>query len=356
MAVLTITPRAFGARGTGKQNIGASGEEAVPAVSYTATYRAHCDSASDTPPVIYKFLYENKGSYPWYGSPLTLGNGSDKTVVVKTIDVETIDGSDRDFDVVFGYEPAKSDSDIQSQPGIDGEETTNPLDWLDEIEVTFTQTLVVAEFGVFHGFASSRGPVNNAKMAIGETLVISNSARVPYDPPIEKEKDIKVIRISRNVAQYDEAFFNQFHGVVNRDLVTIVKPDYGFRSVIQPFTGKIKVIGATFQTQNGIRYWRQTIEVHVDEDGWRRKILDRGMATRREASDPDGSGGTLSNTDEVSDGKANLALNTDPAGYPLTEPVCLDGNGKPLRSASYPAVYGEWGVYRELDIGIFQLF
>lgn len=344
MAVLTFTPRAFGGSGTAKSN---NGEQSV---TYRVGYIATCTAGgTDTEAAVYKFLRENSGSYPWYGKPLSLGSDIDNTVQVSAIDVNVIDGSDRDFEVLYTYSPTNLPSDFDTQPGTGGKETNNPIEWLDDIDVTFTQTLGTVEFGVFHGFTNAtKGKISNAKMTVGKTLAISNSACIPYDPPVEAELDIQVVRIAKNVFEYDGALLDTYSGAVNSDEFQINMPFYRFRMTVKPRQARIR-LASVFNRQNGIKYWRQTAELMIDRDrGWRKKILDRGMAARREVSDPDGSGSTIdSETSTVSAGKTNHSQNTDSAGYPLSEPVLFDGNGQPQRT-EYPPTYGEWQVYREI--------
>ena len=309
-------------------------------MSYKVMYRAHCDSSSDTPPIIFKFLEQNKGTYPWYGSPLTLGNGSDKSVVVKNIDVDTVDNSDRDFDITYSYEPASAESDLQPQQGTDGTLTTDPLLWLDEIDISFTQTLEVVESAVFHGFSDKNGAaIRHPIMDVGNVMPPMNSAAVPYDPPIEKEVDIRVIRISKNVLQYDGLFFDQYQGAVNSDFVTIDKPGYDYRDVIRPLCGKIKAIGGAYQFVNGSQYWKQTIEIHVHPNGWRRKLLDIGNVHIYTLNGIDTSYG---------DFDGNPKQNADEDGYPQMSPLPLDGTGRKL-GAGKLNVYGEWQVDREVN-------
>lgn len=349
MAITSFTARAFGGSGSAKYTPGAGSQTVTPAARYRATYRAVFDSALDEPAVVYKFLESNKGSYPWYGSTYRLGNGFDATATVQGIDVEIVDGSDRMADVHYTYEPANAQPDFDVQPGTGGAMSANPVDWLDDVEVSYTQSLVPVEFAFFHGFTSAlTGQVTNGKMVPGKVLPVTNSACIPFDPPLEDEEQIKVIRISRNVFEYDGPFFDGWQGAVNNDRFTISKSFYRYEETFAPGTALCKMIGGIFRHINGIKHWRQTIEIWKKLSGWRRRIQDRGMSPRREAGDPDGSGGTISNSDLTGrSGKTNHAVNKDDASYPLSEPVLFDGKGQPLRE-SYPPVYGEWQTKPEV--------
>jgi hypothetical protein len=254
------------------------------------------------------------------------------------------------FSVTVNYEAIDgTDEEPKSNPTEDGKESQDPLEWLDEVEVSFTQIGIAAEFGTFHGFQSTEGnEANNPWMQIGDVMPISDSARVPYDPPIEKEKDIRVIRITRNVFDYDLGFFDQYQGAVNSDLVVIAKPLYRYVDVLQPLTARIRVIGGRFNVVNGKKFWQQSIEIHVDRDGWRRQLLDRGMQARRFVGDPGGpvSDSPLTNA-EAASGFTRFVLNKDAAGGPIPAPLLFNGNGQPLTNGA-AAFYGTWGIYREL--------
>lgn len=326
------------------------GDFGTVSTSYRQNFRASCDSGQDRSQTVLKYFQQNSGSLPWMGKKYKIGNGIDALAECHLVTARFVEGSANPwlFDVEASFKTPQSDA--ESNPSEDGE-SEDPLEWLDDIEISYLQTAVPVETGVFHGFASTLKPqINNKKMEKGKTLAISNSACVPYDPPIEKEKDIRVIRISRSVKVFEGDFFDQFQGSVNKDRVVINKPFYGYKDVWLPGTARIKFIGGVFATQKKIRYWRQTVEVHIDLEGWRRKVLDRGMLARREEGDADGAGSTVSAGALVDAGKANHKLNIDADGYPLAEPVLFDGEGQPQR-VNYPPVYGEWGIYREINFG-----
>lgn len=350
MAVVSVVARGIGCSGSAKQGIGSSGEEAVLAKSYRAHYRATCSDPSDTAPLVYAYLEANKGTQPWFGNKLTLGNGSDSSVVCDDISVDPVEGAPGLFDVVAHFRPAKAESDLEPQPGTaDGASvSTNPLDWYDDIDVTFTQTSKVAEFGTFWGFFDTAGNPAAAQLAIGNVLAITNSAGVPYDPPIEDEKQIKVIRISRNIIGYDDTEFDFYQGTVNSDLVIIEKPFYNFRTAIQPLTGLIR-LGTVFNILNGIRHYRQTTEIWVDAENWRHKLLDKGSESLIEAGAPNGSGSQFSSSDIPDVGNAPVKRLRDPDSFPITAPYAFNGAGQPANNKNGPHYYGIWQTKREVS-------
>lgn len=347
MAVTSLTPRAFGCSGSGKITQDAGGS-IVELKRYRSTYHAVCDSASDDSSVVFKYLEANKGSVPWYGSTYTLGNGTDSTSVVSDINVEVVDGSDRLFTVEYQFTPTKEDGELpEPQQGTGDGLTLNPMEWLEDIDVYFSSVLVTAETGKFHGFFKSNGegPTNHPVMNIGQVFPICNSVCVPYDPPLEMEKQIKVIRIARNVPEYDGPFFDQYQGSINTDRVTIDKGFYRFRMVIAPLTGKIS-IGGSFQRTNGIKYWRQTTTIEVDYENWRRKPLDKGLTYLDVAPSTEVSVSDFFDPDDHNGGSIKKV--TDPDGYPIDNPVLLDGVGRKLPLGAEKPYYGYWSTIPEV--------
>lgn len=342
VAVVSISARGIGCSGSAKQ-----GAEGKTSKTYRANYRVTCDSVLDTAPLVYAYLEANRGTAPWFGNTLSLGNGSDASVTCDDITVDPIEGAPGLFNVTVGFSPTDVPKDGGGELTIGGKRSDDPLDWADDIDVTFTQTSVVAEFGIFHGFFDTAGNPSNAQLAIGNKIKISNSAEMAYDPPIEEEKQIKVIRISRNVPEYDDAFFDLYQGAVNSDKVTIYKSAYRFRAVLQPLTALAR-IGCVFNIINEIRHYRQTLEIWVDQENWRRKLLDKGQQRSRKAGDPNGTGGTYSSSDMLSAGNAPYIQLADPTGLPLSSPVALDGKGAPKNVAGGVDYYGIWQTKREI--------
>lgn len=348
MAVTSVVAQGIGCSGSAKQAIGSTGQAAVPSRRYRSHWRATCDDLTDTSPVVYDYLEANANTLPWFGNTLELGTGSDDTVVCTGIDVDPIKDSGGLFDIVAHYEPVNAEQDNETQPGTGGNQTADPLDWLDDIEVSFTSTLVTAEFGIFRGFFNAQDEAQpNGRMIVGQKTALVNSAKVPFDPPPEKEKHIKVIRISRNVPAYDDEFFDFYQGTTNSDEVTIDKPIYRFTAKIKAFTGLLR-IGAQFNQQNGIKYYRQTTEVWVDKETWRRDFLDKGMQREKFAEGPNGAGGTYSEGDLPLEANSYLSQLVDSENYPYTAPVPMNGNGQPNNRGDQPAIYGRWTIEREV--------
>jgi hypothetical protein len=167
-----------------------------------------------------------------------------------------------------------------------------------------------------------------------------NSANVPLDPTLESEVDITVVRINKYAASFDDFLSKGYRNAINGAAVTIAKPAYRFSISAGQYEAKVKTFGTTFAVVNGIPCHRQSIEVHINPLSWVRFVVDRGMNRRTEPGDPDGAGSTYSNSDFDS-GDARHAPIKDADGYPITEPVLLDGNGQPLAAGKKP-VFLKW--------------
>jgi hypothetical protein len=312
--------------------------------SYRLRYQVRVDDANPNPTTVLEH-FRTTADLPWIGDRFQIGSDFDATAICKAIDPELIERSGGLFNVPVVFEPSESNAD-QKNVGIDpaGKTTGDPLKWHHDIDVSFTPISVPVEFATFRGFTNAREA--NRFMRPGVYMALQNSAGVAFDPPIEDDIPIKVIRISKNVPFYDDFAFNLYQGAVNSDNVIINKPDYRFKTQFGPYFGKIVQLGATFGVENGIKYFRQTLEIWVNPLGWRRSILDRGTDQRAAEGDTNADGGIISPSD-INPGDAFHRKILGADGAPIVAPVNLDGNGKPL-DPRFPAVYGVWSTRHEI--------
>lgn len=320
-------------------NMASGSNSSVPLTgNYTSRYLVKCDDPGDTPDVVLRHFLRSR-SLPWIGRPYKFGNGFDRLSVCRNIDVRMVDNSGGHF-----VADARFESLVQEEEE-DDKEQKDPFRWHDEIEVSYTQQAVAVEKAKFLGFTG----VSNPYMPIKKELPLTNSALVPLDPPLEKELDIKVIRITKVVRNYDDQIADRFNGTINSDQVVINKPAYGFRTTIPSFNGRMKVIGGSFQIENGIKFWRQTIEVHVTPNplGWTSEVLDVGFDELYRSGDTLPGGGAVNATTTNNRGYLyNKILGRD--GTPVTSPMLLNGKGKQLTPGAQP-VYGRWSIYKEVS-------
>lgn len=300
--------------------------------SYRSQYRVQVSDPLDTAPVVLAYFALN-ADYPWPGRPFFYGNGFDTTVICKTVDAQYVENSNGWYNVTCGFASAQSQEQKQDGQKSDGTTTQNPLLWHDEIDISFSQIAVPVEQGIFRGFDPPG--INNPYLKPGNVGPIVNSALKPYDPTLEEEVDIKVLRITKYTKNYDGGFYSKYQGRVNSDSVTISKAAYGFKESFGPWQGRIKSISGQFAITNGIPHYRQTIEVHIHpaKSGWRRYIIDRGFDERRAFGDANGKGGTISASDLLTPDEIKYEPVKDLAGYPVTEPVLLNGNGQKVTNS-----------------------
>lgn len=330
MAVTEVKLSSVGTSGT------ASGTDSSGAVrTYQAIHRVKCNDVNDTAPVILNH-FKATSTLPWLGRRFNLGNGFDAFRICNNVQVSYVESSEGWHNVTSSY----VDIAIGDLPA--GGQGSDPLKWPDDIEVSFTQYTVPVEEADFRGFEG----VANPFMQFGRTLPVTNSAKIPLDPPMEIERDIKIIRITRSIKSYDDTMIDRFNGAVNNDWVTIRKPDYNFVTRIEPFCGRIKFLGGTFGIQNNIKYWRHSIEIHVNPDTWRRWVLDLGTDELYRSGDTLPSGKLVNATTAPSGYLYQKILGEDDA--PITAPLPFNGQGK-RNAPGAPAVYGAWRVYREMS-------
>jgi len=323
------------------KRLGVSGESEGrnnPSPTYTAIYLAKCDSNTDSPKTVMRYLKQN-GTQPWNGRRLKYFDDIDQETTCTSIVVNAVDGSEYLYTIQAKFEADKPQDEEKDKADGEGR-STDPLDWHDEIDIGWTSTSEPVEKAIFHGWKDINGNrIGNRFMREGDFLPIMNSALVPFDPGIEEALDIKVLRFVKNIPEWNGNIANQWQGAVNSDQVNIVKPLYKFTEVIGPLTGKIVQFGGQFQYRNGIAYYRRTIEVHVSPKGWRRFLVDRGLNARAARGDADGKGDVI--YDEPESGASWQRGVFDPDGYPAASPVLLDGDGQPLKLTK-PPVFGEF--------------
>jgi hypothetical protein len=307
--------------------------------SYRSRYRVKCDSTSDTPVTVLNHFYRTS-SLPYIGRRFKVGNGFDSKSLCRGVDVNYVEGSGGHFIAEARFEPITVDIEGDTP---DGQKSRDPFEWHDEIEVTYSQFSQPVEKATFRGFTSG----NNRYMKAGAVLPITNSARIPLDPPLEEEVEIKIIRITKIAREHDDVGFDKYNGTINASQVVINKRQYGFRTVIPQYHGKLKVVGAQFQLQNGVKYWRQTAEVHVNPLGWRRQVLDLGLDELYVSGDTTPSGMSVNATTTNNRGYLHDKIK-DEGGYPIAVPILFNGQGK-RQTPSGAAVYGTWSTKKEIS-------
>lgn len=269
--------------------------------------------------------------------------------VAKRMRAVRVDGANDYYRIEIQYEPHDEEEQDQGHDD-DGNPTFDPNLFHDEVDVSYTQISEAVEKAVYLG--GFKG-VAAGKVQPGDVVVPMNSALQPFNPPLERELDIKVVRITKFRQDYDGAHFDQFQGRINKAPVTINKIQCRYRDKWGKHQARCKNIGGQFQITNGVKYWRVTFEIHVHPRSWDEEVPDRGLHARALLGDPNGKGGTISNKDNVHHiGVPALRRLVDPRGVPISDPVLLDGDGQPLvrgEGDQLEPVYITYQKYPEID-------
>lgn len=326
----------------------------APKRKYVAHYRVITDDPTTSPKAI-ETHFKTTTTLPWYGRPWkwtgATSTDRDPDSICKGIEVAHIPQSAGIFKVEASYEPVDGDDKDKEKPdNNNGDSTKDPLLWRDQLSISYTQITLPVMHAVFRGFTT--GDLADEKfkgtnlLQVGKTYIPQNSALIPYVPLPEMEIDLKVIRITRNVASFDSNRYDPWISTVNTDPVNIIRRHLGMAVSIDPFCGRLKQISAQSDFQNGVAFVRREVEIWVNPRGWRGKLADMGRAGRPKQA---GQTGFVSPGDLI-----NKPLRTeqgafkDQEDYPLGVDIPLDGFGAPKRSDN-PAtnIWTNWSYYDE---------
>lgn len=150
---------------------------------------------------------------------------------------------------------------------------------------------------------------------------IVNSAGEPYSGVTRPVADV-ILRVTKNVSTDPVSLYLPLMNTVNSG------PIYGFaaRTALLAEASDDKVI-----TQGLPAYWQLTLEWHLRDGGWKRRIPDEGFRMLEDI------GGSLKPVTIV-----------DEYGYPLNRPTLLNGSGAPLLPGS-PLVVNEFELFKAAD-------
>ena len=168
---------------------------------------------------------------------------------------------------------------------------------------------------------------------------ILNSAKKPFDEPLEAEETRGVLVVSINVANLGLCiYYNRlFQNAVNRTTWDIGGQPCPPRSVLCRSVSASRV-----QTEGTYTYYDLEFRFAFKEDGgtWDEVILNRGLMKRVVNLTPD-------NDPDTADDFLWEVIKDD-KGQVITEPVMLDDNGIPLGKDAEPT-YSTFRIRREVD-------
>jgi len=224
--------------------------------------------------------------------------------------------------------------------------------------------------GVFQDIGGTLQPLaipeGKETFIVGNFYPISNSAGVPILPAPERDKALPSYRVrwyTRRSDFYYTPYINTFNDAPFRLIGTaktslspiILETNVKFDRTFPKGTMRLANVQFSEVTFYGYTWYETALE--FIEESQVIYELDRGFTARANVGDPDGRGGTYSAGDfpEGSSGQRDIL---DPDGNPVSEPVLLDGKGKPLDQAlKYNARYMGFEKYpnsnfNDLPIGV----
>jgi len=171
-------------------------------------------------------------------------------------------------------------------------------------------------------FANSNEPIDHTLDAEDNKTPITNSAGETFDPPVTKDIEDLVFRITRNEETFREDIAEYINAVNDDEF-------FGY----QPGIVKCTQVTGRPAKAAAMDYWIITYEFQFRRDGWKLKVLDEGF---REKTGDDGG----------SPAKPTYAVMVDDNDKPLSQPVLLDGAGVKLADDGDP-VFLEFELYRK---------
>lgn len=210
-------------------------------------------------------------------------------------------------------EAAQPDGSSGNEPA---ELPENPLARPPVWKFGFTKFQEVARFGRL---------VTNGVAAVAFSA-ITNSAGIPFDPPVMVEVSRPVVSVTVNRAANAWRFLD---AALLQDAVNQVA-----WQGMAPRTLKCESVDAESNYENGVSYWRVTYQLAIKWDTWDLQILDAGLTER--AYD-----------EEVGGGATKLKRIRDEYGRDVSDPVPLNGAGERLPVGA-TEVYRTYRYFREL--------
>lgn len=290
---------------------------------YTAVYLVKTDNALDQADTVLAYFRTNG---PYLGAAYSYANDSNPSSFVQKLAPTRSRESAFVWSVVVSYGPPETQGE-QSKPDESGQPTTDPTRWADELNISHS-TIRVPVYKAKH-----QGGI--VLIDIGKEICPQNSAGTLFTPPLEKEVKIRAVRFTKYRLLFDGFEANNYMQKVNSDEVRITKSFPNYVDKWAAHSAYIAEWGGSSELINGVAIWRITVEVLINPLTWWEEVVDRGVHAKAEPGEPDGRGGTFSLTDILA-GNAPVRRLVDKFNKPLTEPVLLDGLGKPRLTLDQP--------------------
>ena len=208
------------------------------------------------------------------------------------------------------------------------------------------------------------GGMSNADVrALGQLGPVVNSANNVYDPPLQIERSLMSLRITKNLPNYPAELARMFSEAVNERAFAINNPKYGFKLLVPKWAAKCEGITGSSQSEGNVNYWEVSYDLLIDfmpppekvslrfagepASGWHADVLDRGFHRRGQAGDLNEAGVAISSSDDAKLLRSKKIRITDmqgDLGEPLADPSPLNGLGQPLQPGE-ESVYLHYQTY-----------
>lgn len=334
--------------------------------SFTVVYLVEVDSPQDG-----NLKVLAASGIPQIGSSYSVGTDQYPNATCKSLSTTPVSGTRNlwqitaSFGAVEGGEDEEDPTDGTTQ---DGEPTEDPLQFAVSMSMSTSRVTRDAIVGTFIGVVTDgaflqqgfdEGAVppqfhgnvqTDASGKITNGRAITNSAFIPFDPPVQTEYNRTNVKIKFNTLNSPSRLIPYINSVNSKHL----KINLSYRwddewgegrastaSVdIPAYAGRLMGISTTPSRRNGIGFHENEIEIEIDKlYGWRLDVLDRGYATtNKEEMFGTGSEGK-------SYTKIDAVVTED--GFASREPILLDGMGQALDVKSSESVFIRYGVYPE---------
>jgi hypothetical protein len=327
---------------------------------YRVTYKVVMSNEQDGPGTVLNYMAGQ--GYVVRNRTYVYHNDSDSSAVLVSIDAPRRGGGDK-LKTVWLVD-GNYEFDLQKQPNL------LPVK-VEPYYVDATEPIEAAYYwGAFNRINDQWVPKafapNKETYSTSRMYPIGNSSNVPIIPAPERDTSKPAYRVSwiKRTALDAASFIGTWNNApFQLSAFTIIYNAPNIGPQIAPtifkqfpaFTLRLRDVQQPTVNIYGQEWFNVTLEFVQDE--YFLHELDRGLSARAKAGDPDGRGGTYSEGDfpEGSSGQREI-LDLD--GQPVSDPVLLDGTGKPLRdqSTTTPAVYLRWNKgfltdFTQLQIG-----
>ena len=295
--------------------------------SYTSTYLVEVDNVNDGPATIVA-----TAAIPGLGVVYSEGTDHDESAILLSKTPTRLAGNRNLWRVVCNYGP-RGENKLFRTVGLTA--TADPMRAAPTVSaqaVTRQQTVQGAIL---------QTPMPNR--VVGSTYPVSSSAGEDMTPRPTRNFPVTAIRIRRNMLFYPFEASDMVGSVNNANFQL---QHEGLVENVGVSQAQITQFGGRQMIVNDTMFWENEIEIHINTDGWRLRVIDAGMHELVAVGDANGAGGVYVAADFPPGQPPWRRFKVE--GKEVPGPVLLDGNGKRLPDGAQPFVT-EWSIYYEVN-------